>query len=200
MFTHSFQSSVFILFHCNILVSLFVFLAFFLCVWKTLRKTKNISCSLVYFPCSFTSSIKRKHKKISRSSFACWELSRVNSFLVLVLHSLEKQKNQKHFSVFLWNSFLFFGGREEKTMMKMLSGFHMHYFWSDKRAHIVLSSPVYWMLANSSLVQCTCTIIIIIIHIVRSCKWKGIMMIIWLTYWDKKSWYERGLSCFCKYD
>ena len=42
--------------------------------------------------------IKRKPKKISRSSFACWELSRVNSFI----------------------SFLSFGGREEKTIMKML--------------------------------------------------------------------------------
>ena len=40
--------------------------------------------------------IKRKPKKISRFSFACWELSRVNSFI----------------------PFLFFGGREEKIMMK----------------------------------------------------------------------------------
>ena len=48
--------------------------------------------------------IKRKPKKISRSSFACWELSRVNSFI----------------------SFLFFGGREEKTIMKLLSGSNMH--------------------------------------------------------------------------
>ena len=37
--------------------------------------------------------IKRKPKNISRSSFACWELSRVNSFI----------------------SFLFFGGQEEKS-------------------------------------------------------------------------------------
>ena len=48
--------------------------------------------------------IKRKPKNISRSSFACWELSRVNSFI----------------------SFLFFGGREENTMMNMLSGSYMH--------------------------------------------------------------------------
>ena len=48
--------------------------------------------------------IKTKLKKISRSSFACWELSRVNSFIC----------------------FLFFGGREEKTMTKMLSGSHRH--------------------------------------------------------------------------
>ena len=48
--------------------------------------------------------IKRKPKKISRSSFACWELSRVNSFV----------------------SFLSFGGREEKTIMKMFSDSYMH--------------------------------------------------------------------------
>ena len=48
--------------------------------------------------------MKRKPKKISRSSFACSELSRVNSFI----------------------SFLSFGGREEKTIMKMFSGSHMH--------------------------------------------------------------------------
>ena len=44
-------------------------------------------------------------KNISRSSFACWELSRVNSFVL----------------------FLSFGGLEEKTTIKMLSGSHMHY-------------------------------------------------------------------------
>ena len=49
--------------------------------------------------------IKRKPKKISHSYFACWELSRVNSFVL----------------------FLSFGGREEKTIMKMLSGSYMHY-------------------------------------------------------------------------
>ena len=47
---------------------------------------------------------KRKPKKISRSSFACWELSRVNSFI----------------------SFLSFGGQEEKTIMKMFSGSNLH--------------------------------------------------------------------------
>ena len=86
---------------------------------------------------------RRKPKKISHSSFACWELSHVNGFI----------------------SFLFFS----------LSGSHMHYCWSDKRAHTALSSPVYWMLADSSLVQCMCTITII--HTVRSCKWKAIMTI-----------------------
>ena len=47
--------------------------------------------------------IKRKPKKISRSSFACWELSRVNSFY-----------------------FLFFLLGVEKTILKLLSGSYMH--------------------------------------------------------------------------
>ena len=97
--------------------------------------------------------IKRRPKKICRSSFVCWELSRVKGFI----------------------SFLFFGGREEKTIMKMLKWLLYALLLIQQRAHIALSSPVYWMLADSSLVQCTCTLIII--HIVRSCKWKAIMMI-----------------------
>ena len=48
--------------------------------------------------------INMKPQKDSRSSFACWEVSRVNSFI----------------------SFLSFGGGEEKTIMKMFSGSHMH--------------------------------------------------------------------------
>ena len=76
--------------------------------------------------------IKRKPKKISCYSFACWELSCVNSFSRSCFAFFRKQKLQKHLSVFLWNSFLFFGGREEKTTMKMLSGSHMHYYWSNK--------------------------------------------------------------------
>ena len=97
--------------------------------------------------------IKKKTQKISRSSFACWELSRVNSFI----------------------SFISLGVDRRRPWLNCWRGSYMHYCWSNKRAHIALSSPVYWMLADSSLVQCTCTLIII--HIVRSCKWKAIMMI-----------------------
>ena len=77
-------------------------------------------------------SIKRKPKKISRSSFACWELSYVNSFSRSCFTFFRKTKTPKKINVFLWNSFLFFRGREEKTTMKMLSGSHMHYCWSNK--------------------------------------------------------------------
>ena len=51
-------------------------------------------CFLVFLFCV----LLRKPKKIFLSSFACWELSRVNSFI----------------------SFLFFGGRQEKTIIKLL--------------------------------------------------------------------------------
>ena len=72
--------------------------------------------------------IKRKSQKISRSSFACWELSCVNSFI----------------------SFLFFGGREEKTLMKMLKWLSYALLLIQQRAHITLSSPLNKMFADSS--------------------------------------------------
>ena len=100
MFTHSFQLSVLILFHCIIHASLFSFLCFLLVCLKNLKKNKNNQLQLLASLLSMLVVVitKRKPKKISCSSFACWELSRVNSF----------------------SYFLFFGGREEKTMMKML--------------------------------------------------------------------------------
>ena len=69
-------------------------------MFDNLKKTKKI-VSLISM---LVVIIKRKPKKISGSSFACWELSRVNNFI----------------------SFLSFGGREEKTILKMFSGSHMH--------------------------------------------------------------------------
>ena len=94
---------------------------------------------------------KRKPKNIYRSSFACWELSRVNSF----------------FS-FLW------GLRVEDHDWKCLVAL-ICFIVNLTLSHIILSSLLYQMLADSSLVQCTCTIIII--HTVWSCEWKAIMMI-----------------------
>ena len=67
----------------------------------------------------------------------------------------------------------------------------------DSLAHIALSSPVYWTLADSSLVQCTCTLIIFHCSVVQV---KGNYDDIWWTDWDERSWYELDLSCFCKYD
>ena len=107
MFTHSLQLSVLILFHCTIHASLFSFSCFLLVCLNNLKKNQKnqlqLLASLLSMPAVVV--IKIKPKKISCSSFACWELSRVNSFI----------------------SFLSFGGREEKTMIKMLSGSHMHY-------------------------------------------------------------------------
>ena len=65
-------------------------------------KKKNRKSFWIFFLITTTSMesklIKRKSKKISCSSFACWELSRVNSFIS-------------------------FGGREDKTIMKMSKWF-----------------------------------------------------------------------------
>ena len=73
-----------------------------MCLINLKKNKKKISVSLLSM---LVVELKRKPKNISRPSFACRELSRVNSFI----------------------SFLFFGGREEKTIMKMLSGSYMHY-------------------------------------------------------------------------
>ena len=191
MFTHSFQLSVFILFHCIIHVSLFLFLAFFLCVWKTLRKTKKISCSscLVYFPCLVV-ILKENRKKFSfffclLGAFPC------KQFFSFLSYFLQKNKNSKNKSVcFFEILFLFFGGREEKTTMKMLSGSHMHYCWSNKDP--ILPCLLLWInVCRSSLVQCTCTLIII--HTVRSCKWKAIMTIYDEMIEMRKCWYSTYL-------
>ena len=98
MFTHSCQLSVLILFHCIIHASLFSFSRFLLVCLINLKKNQKNQLQLLASLLSMlvVVVIKRKPRNISRSSFACWELSRVNSL------------------------FLFFGGREEKTMMQML--------------------------------------------------------------------------------
>ena len=99
MFTHSCQLSVLISFHCTIHASLFSVLSLLLVCLKDLKKNQKnqlqLSASLLSM---LVVVIKRKPKKISCSSFACWELSRLNSFI----------------------SFISFGGRQEKTIMKML--------------------------------------------------------------------------------
>ena len=96
--------------------------------------------------------LKWKPKKISSSSFTCWELSHVNSFIFFSL-----------------------GVDRRRPWLNCWSGSYMHCCWINQRAHIGLSSPVYWMLADSILVQCTRTLIII--HIIRSSEWKAIMRI-----------------------
>ena len=141
--------------------------------------------------------IKRKLKKISRSSFACWELSRVNSFYRSCFAFFRETKNSKNiFSVFLWNSFLFFGGRKEKTTMKMLSGSHMHYCWSNKEP--ILPCLLLWI--NVCRYQLSpmhmhyyyyphCSVVRV------KGKWRYMMD--WLR-WEKLVWTRPIL--FCKYD
>ena len=77
-------------------------------------------------------NIKTKPKKISRSSFACWELSRVNSFSRSCFTFFRKTKTPKTFLCVSLKFFSFLWGREEKTTMKMLSGSLMHYCWFNK--------------------------------------------------------------------
>ena len=92
--------SVFILFHCNIHARLFSFSCFLLvCLINFKKKPKKLV--VVYF---FAVGLKkRKPKNISRSSFACWELSRVNSF---------------YFFSFLWGS--------RRPYLNCWSGSYMH--------------------------------------------------------------------------
>ena len=136
--------TVLILFHCNIHASLFSFSCFLLVCLINLKK----KIVVVYF---FAVVIKNKPKNISRSSFACWELSRLNSF---------------YFFSFLWGS--------RRPYWKCLVAL-ICMIVNLTSSPYYLSSLLSWMLADSSLVQCTCTLIII--HIIRSCKWKAIMMI-----------------------
>ena len=98
MHTHTHcQMSVFILFHCNIHVRLFSFSCFLLVCLINLKKTKKISCSfyLVYFPC-----LQQQYFKKTQKDFP---------FFFCLLGAFPC----KQFS------FPFFGGREERTMMKM---------------------------------------------------------------------------------
>ena len=142
-------------------------------------------------------SIKRKPKKISRSSFSCWELSRLNSFSRYSFTLFRKTKTPKTFQCVSLKFFSFLWVVRRRPRWKC---------WVALICIIVdLTKSPYCLVftfeqtfADSGLVQCTCTIIII--HTVRLCKSKAIM-----TTYDEmiemtKSWYELDLSCFCKYD
>ena len=94
--------------------------------------------------------IKRKPKKISRSSFTCWELSRVNSF---------------SFFFFLW------GSRRPHWKCLVALICMIDYLYLEP---ILL---VFSLEFNACRFQLSPMHVhyIIIIHIVRSCKWKAIM-------------------------
>ena len=75
------------------------------------------------------------------SSFACWEISRVNNFshfcFSLLFACWRKQNTPKIFQCVSLNSFSFYSScTEEKTTMKMLSGSHMNNCWTNKE-HIL---------------------------------------------------------------
>ena len=147
----------------------FIFLAFFLCVWKTLEKTKKIVV-VICFPCMLSSSIKNKTpKRFPCSSFACWELSRVNSFsrfsFSLLFAYSRKPKTPKIFQCVSLNLFSFYSSRtEEKTMMKMLSGSHMNNRWTNKEPILPCLLLLNKMFADSSLVYGTLALLLLFSH------------------------------------
>ena len=95
--------------------------------------------------------LKRKPKRISRSSFVCWELSRVNSFI----------------------SFLSFGGQEYKTIMKMFSGSNMHVDLTKSPYYLVFSLEL-----NACRFQLSPMHVHYYYYPhYQSCKWKAIMTI-----------------------
>ena len=145
-----------------------------------------------------SSNIKRKPKKISRSSFACWELSRVNSFCRSCFTFFRKTKTPKIFQCVSLNFFSFYSScTEEKTTMKMLSGSHMNNCWTNKEPILPCLLLLNKMFADSNLVHDT--LALLFFHIVRSCKWKAIMTIFDELVVAKRNWYELDLFRLCKY-
>ena len=65
---------------------------FLLVCLLNLKKNQKNQLQLVYFLCMLSFSIKRKPKKISRSSFACWEFSRVNSFISFLSLGVDRRR------------------------------------------------------------------------------------------------------------
>ena len=84
---------------------------FLLVCLKNFRKTKKLVV-VIYFLCTLNSSTKKKNpKRFPCSSFACWELSRVNSFSrfcfsLLFAHS-RKPKTPEIFQCVSLNFFSF---------------------------------------------------------------------------------------------
>ena len=77
-------------------------------------------------------NIKIKPKKISRSSFACWELSRINSFSRSCSSFLRKTKTPKIFQCVSLKFFSFLWGPRGEDHDENDECSHMHYCWSNK--------------------------------------------------------------------
>ena len=118
--------------------------------------------------------LKRKPKNISRSYFACWELSRVNSF---------------YFFSFLWGS--------RRLYWKCLVALICIIFYLTQSPYCLVFS----CLLNARRFQLSPMHVHSYYYTHRSVvQVKGNNDDIWWTYWEEKSWYELDLSCFCKYD
>ena len=119
------------------------------------------------------------------------ELSHVNSFSCFCfsfvsLISSEKTKTPKTFQCVSLKFFSFLWGSRGEDHDENVEWPSYASLLIQHRANITLSSPLNQMFADSSLVQCTCTIIII--HTVRSCEWKAIMTIYDEMIEMRKSW------------
>ena len=145
-------------------------------VWKTLRKSKIISCFFSVFLSSLISySIERKPKKISRfffcllGAFPCkWFFSFFPFFNLL---SLRKTQNSKNILVCFSEVLSFvLSHTKEKTTMKMLCGSHMHYCWSNKGPKLPCLLLLNKMLADSSLFHDTLVLLLFSYHSVVQVK------------------------------
>ena len=140
--------------------------------------------------------IKRKPQKISRSSFACWELSRVNSFSRSCFTFFRKTKTPKTFQC-VSLKFFSLGVERRRPWWKC---------WVALICIIVyLTKSPYYLVFSLELNACRFQLSPMHVHYYyyphRSVvQVKGNNDDIWWTYWDEKSWYELDLSCFCKYD
>ena len=134
IYVHTFHSSCRCSHFFIVLSMLDLFSCFLLVCLKNFEKTQKYFLLLFGFSFQFNQlQYLENPKRFLDSSFACWELSRVNSFSRFVFLSLNcflarKTKNSKNISV-CFSEFLFFllSHNEEKTTMKMLSGSHMHH-------------------------------------------------------------------------
>ena len=117
--------------------------------------------------------LKRKPKNISRSSFTCWELSRVNSFYL--------------FS-FLWGS--------RRPYWKCLVALICMIVYLNLEPILVVFS----LELNACRFQLSPMHVHSYYYTHRSVmQVKGNNDDIWWTYWDEKRWFELDICCFCKY-
>ena len=112
-------------------------------------------------------------KRFPCSYFACWELSRVNSFsrFCFLFACWRKPKTPIIFQCVSLNFFSFYSScTDEKTTMKMLSGSHMNNCWTNKEHILPCLLMLNKMFADSSLVHCTLALLLFSHRLVMQVK------------------------------